>query len=175
MDTNAEIRRRRLAELCAAQGGVRAVAAATKLNWQALDQILKKVLLPAKADGSRTPKSLGDDAARTIEEVYDLGRGALDWPFDHVEFKLWASLDDIQRAAVQGRLDAAIREIVAKKKPKVLESLGKAPVSDRKVEKHFKALPTGAAEAARAKAHASSKLRQPEERQREPELPFDEE
>lgn len=171
MDTNAEIRRRRLAELCADNGGVRVVAEAAGMNWQSLDQILKKVLLPAKADGSRTPRTLGDDAARKLEEVYGLGRGWFDWPFEHVDFKLWAALDEMQRAAVQGRLEGAIRDILQKKKPKVLDHVGKVAVSDKKVEKHFR-LPTGVAEAARQRAHAAVNVPRPGEREDEPELPL---
>jgi hypothetical protein len=172
MDTNAEIRRRRLAELCAQEGGVRVVADKAKMNWQSLDQILKKVLLPQKADGTRNPRTLGDDAARDLEEVFDLGRGWFDWPFEHVDFKMWESLDEIQRAAVQGRLDAAIREVLQKKKPKVLDQLKKTAVSDKKVEKHFKPLPSGAAEAAMRKATTSARVRPPKD-ERERELPLD--
>lgn len=140
------------------------------MNWQSLDQVLKGVLLPAKADGTRTPKSLGDDAARKLEEVFKLGRGWFDWPFEHVDFGLWVALDDAQRAAAQGRLEGAIKEILQKKKPKVLDTvLAKPAVSNKTVEKHFK-LPAGAAEAARRRAHASVKV--PVASEEEPELPL---
>jgi hypothetical protein len=171
MDTNAEIRRRRLVELCNQEGGVRVVADKAKMNWQALDQIIKKVLLPQKADGTRSPRTLGDDTARKLEEVFDLGRGWFDWPFEHVDFRLWESLDENQRAAVQGRLDAAMREVLQKKRPKVLEALNRTAVSDKKVEKHFKPLPSGAAEAARRTASTTAATR-PARDPRERELPL---
>lgn len=169
MDTNAEIRRRRLAELCATEGGVRAVATAAGMNWQSLDQILKAVLLPAKADGTRVPKALGDDAARRLEEVFNLGRGWFDWPFEGIDFKKWAVLNDFQRAMVQGRMVAAIEEAL-QKNPKVLHHAAKKAVTNQKVEKHFKALPAGAAEAARRRAHTSAKVPTPSAN--EPELPL---
>lgn len=103
-----EIRRSRLAILCDTRGGVRAVAHAAGLNWQALDQVLKCTLLPAKADGTREPKSLGADAARKIEQAFDLGDGWFDWPFYAVDFKAWQALDEVQQAYVQGQLQMAI-------------------------------------------------------------------
>jgi len=152
MDTNAEIRRRRLAELCATEGGVQAVAAVAGMNWQALDQILKKVLLPAKADGTRTPKSLGDDAARKLEDAFDLGRGWFDWPFEGVDFKKWTALNEFQRAMVQGRMVAAIEEALAKH-PKVLHQVTRPAVSDKKVESHFSRPPAAEPKKKATKQH----------------------
>lgn len=48
------------------------------MSAQSLDQILKGVLLPAKSDGSRSPRKLGDAAAHKIEDAYKLGRGWFD-------------------------------------------------------------------------------------------------
>lgn len=148
---------------------MRAVASAAEVNWQSLDQVLKGVLLPPKADGSRAPKALGDDTARRLEEVFDLGRGWFDWPFDGVDFKKWAGLNEFQRAMVQGRMTAAIEEAV-QRNSKALHQATKKAVPDKKVEKHFKALPTGAAEAARRRAHANVKVKEPSTE--EPELPL---
>lgn len=78
METKGERRLRKLQDLCAKYGGHAAVAEFAGLNDQALDQILKGVLLPAKADGSRSAKALGDAAARAIEDAYKLGRGWFD-------------------------------------------------------------------------------------------------
>jgi SOS-response transcriptional repressor LexA len=77
METNAERRRRKLADLCATHG-LKAVAERSGLSAPSLDQIIKKVLLPPKKDGSRTARSLGDDAARRIEDAEGLGRGWFD-------------------------------------------------------------------------------------------------
>lgn len=79
METSAERRRRKLAELCE-QKGLRAVAARAGVSAGSLDQIIKGVLLPPKKDGSRSPRSLGDDAARRIEDAERLGRGWFDEP-----------------------------------------------------------------------------------------------
>lgn len=79
METNADRRRRKLAQLCE-ERGLRGVAERAELNHQSLDQIIKGVLLPPKLDGSRSPRKLGDDAARRIEEAEGLGRGWFDLP-----------------------------------------------------------------------------------------------
>lgn len=77
METNSERRRRKLADLCAERGIVK-VAERAGLNWQSLDQIIKKTLLPPKKDGTRSVKNLGDDAARKIEQAESLGEGWFD-------------------------------------------------------------------------------------------------
>jgi phage repressor protein C with HTH and peptisase S24 domain len=79
METNAERRRRKLAELCQSRG-LKAVADRADLNPATLDQIIKGVLLPPKKDGSRSPRSLGDEAARKIEDAESLGLGWFDTP-----------------------------------------------------------------------------------------------
>lgn len=149
MDTNEEVRRRRLKQLCDANGGVKAVAAKADMHWQTLDQILNKRLLPAKADGTRSPRSLSGESARTLEAIYDLGEGWFDWPFDHVDFKPWAGLNSTQRVFVEAALASAIREASLKAVP---DFLHQQAVPDKKVEAHYKRLPAGAAKAALEKA-----------------------
>lgn len=77
METSSERRRRKLAELCD-QRGIKNIAERAGLSPASLDQIIKGVLLPPKKDGSRSPRSLGDDAARKIEDAEHLGRGWFD-------------------------------------------------------------------------------------------------
>lgn len=79
METAAERRRRKLTELCDKHGRA-AIAAAAGMSSVYLEQIIKGVLLPAKADGTRTPRSLGDKAARGIEAAFQLGEGWFDQP-----------------------------------------------------------------------------------------------
>lgn len=114
MDTNDEVRRRRLAQLCELAGGMQLVAQAADTHWQYLDQVIKKRLLPARKDGSRVPASLGDDVARRIEAAYGLTSGWLDWPLDAVPFTAWAQLKEPDRLYVQGRMLGAIEERIGK-------------------------------------------------------------
>jgi len=93
METNSERRRRKLAEICA-QKGLHKVAENAGLNWASLDQIIKKTLLPARKDGSRSAKNLGDDAARKIERAENLGEG---W-FDSVSNAIPATRDQAYQA-----------------------------------------------------------------------------
>jgi hypothetical protein len=81
METNAERRRRKLIELCKKHGGYTAVAEKAGVTPATLDQVIKGVLLPAKQDGSRSPRALGNANAHAIEDAFGLGRG---W-FDAVE------------------------------------------------------------------------------------------
>jgi hypothetical protein len=78
METCSERRKRKLAELAQEKGGLKVLAADCGLSYGSLDQILKGVPLPPKADGSRSERSLGDDAARSIEMRYGLERGWFD-------------------------------------------------------------------------------------------------
>lgn len=149
MDTNDHIRRRRLEQLCLQEGGVRAVAEKANMKWEALDQVLKGVLLPAKSDGTRSPRGLGDPLARKLEEAYDLGIGWFDWPFEGVDFKKWSRLDPFQRAFVQGQLDIAITEALQKTVP---ASVKRTAVPDKKAEQHRPRLPEKEAKSARDKA-----------------------
>lgn len=112
MDTNDEIRLQRLRQLCReTEGGVRAVAEKAKVkNWQTLDQIIKRVELPTKKDGTTSKRNLGTWLARQIEEKLDLGEGWFDWPFEGVDFKAWQALNEAQRIYVQGRLGEAVRD-----------------------------------------------------------------
>lgn len=111
MDTNEEIRLRRLRQLCReTDGGVRAVASKAGLNWATLDQIIKRVPLPPKADGTVSARNVGTTIARQIEESFELGEGWFDWPFEGVDFKQWKALNEAQRIYVQGRLGEAVRD-----------------------------------------------------------------
>lgn len=115
------------------------------MNWQSLDQVLKRVPLPPKANGTQSAKALGDAAARTLERAYGLGEGWFDWPFEHVDFKAWMALDPTQRAFAEGQIEAAIRDAAKRVTPAYLN---KPPVTNKKVEQHFPALsPTDAKEA----------------------------
>lgn len=96
METKGERRLRKLRDLCAAKGGHVAVADKAGVSEQSLDQILKGVLLPAKADGSRSPRMLGDAIARKIEAAYQLESGWFD--SDHATPPL---PDEILRMAVK--------------------------------------------------------------------------
>lgn len=78
METVSERRRRKLISLAEQRGGVAAVARAAGLSPAALDQVVKGTLLPAKADGTRNAKSLGDPSARAIERALDLAYGWFD-------------------------------------------------------------------------------------------------
>lgn len=79
METCSERRKRKLIALVAEKGGLKTLAADCELNYAALDQVIKGVLLPPKkGDGTRSEKALGDDAARAIEAAYKLGRGWMD-------------------------------------------------------------------------------------------------
>lgn len=77
METNSERRRRKLAALCE-ERGLKNIAYRADVSAASLDQIIKRVLLPPKKDGSRSPRNLGDDAARRIEDAEGLGRGWFD-------------------------------------------------------------------------------------------------
>lgn len=81
METKDQRRKRKLELLIAAtDGGMEAIAVEAKLNPAYLQQILKGSLLPAKKDGTRSPRALGDAAAEAIEDAYNLGRGWFDSP-----------------------------------------------------------------------------------------------
>lgn len=79
METGAERRRRKLKDLCEEHGRP-AVAEAAGMSAVYLEQIIKGVLLPEKADGTRSPRSLGDRAARAIEKAFELPEGWFDAP-----------------------------------------------------------------------------------------------
>jgi len=95
METCSERRKRKLLELAQEKGGLKVLAADCGLSYGSLDQIVKGVPLPAKADGSRKERSLGDDAARSIEARYNLGRG-------------WFDSDPASDAAAPENLEAAL-------------------------------------------------------------------
>jgi hypothetical protein len=112
MDTNDEVRRRRLARLCReTEGGLIAVASNAGLSFASLDQIMKKVLLPEKkGDKTRSARSLGDKAARTIEAANGLAPGWLDWPLETVDYESYVLLTEMDRGVAQTRMMAAIED-----------------------------------------------------------------
>lgn len=77
MDTNSERRRKKLESFCS-EKGLKAVAEACGLNWQYIDQAIKKTLLPQKKDGTRGYRKMSDEAFEKIEDAFDLGRGWFD-------------------------------------------------------------------------------------------------
>jgi hypothetical protein len=78
VETNDERRLRKLKGLCEDHGGPAGVAEKSGLKAVYLEQILKGVLLPPKRGGDRSRRSLGDPAARAIEDKFGLGRGWFD-------------------------------------------------------------------------------------------------
>lgn len=77
METNDQRRKRKLSDLCA-EFGIDAIASDSGLSAEYLRQILNGTLLPKKGDGTRSPRKLGDEAARSIEEKRGLGIGWFD-------------------------------------------------------------------------------------------------
>lgn len=80
METRAERRLRKLRQVIRekAEGSITRLAADTNLSVGNLIQIDKGTLLPKKVDGTRSPRAVGDDLCRTIEDRYNLGRGWFD-------------------------------------------------------------------------------------------------
>lgn len=114
METKAERRLRKLKVLCAEHGGHTAIADKADVSEQYLDQILKGVLLPPKADGSRSPRTLGDAVARKIENKLNLGEGWFDtdehWPLPYVDQARYERLKPEDQLYVQAKVMAAIEE-----------------------------------------------------------------
>jgi hypothetical protein len=85
VETISDRRRRKLEALAhahRAKGGLAYIAETADVSVASLDQIIKGVLLPAKADGPRSPRSLGSATARQIEAAMKLGDGWFDAPDD---------------------------------------------------------------------------------------------
>ncbi len=114
MDTNDEVRRRRLLALGRlTPGGLAAVAEIADVSWENLDQIIKKTLLPPrKSDKVRSPKALSDVFARKIEKAHGLAPGWLDWPFEAVNYEIYAKLSDLDKGALQGLMQEQLRRLV---------------------------------------------------------------
>lgn len=128
MDTNDEVRRRRLERLCKDEKcSLVEIAGKAGLSWASLDQIQKRVLLPAKDDGSRSARSLGDIAARKIEAAYELPAGWLDWPFEAVDYASYVALSDIDKGAAQARMMAAIESTLQTVASGNFDGAGKHP------------------------------------------------
>ena len=77
METKATRRLRKLQEI-ADKHGADTVAVRAGLSPAYLRQIIKGTKLPAKKDGTREPRMLGDAAARSIESAYGLPVGWFD-------------------------------------------------------------------------------------------------
>lgn len=105
METNAERRRKKLTELCE-QRGLKRVAERAGLSAASLDQIIKGVLLPPKKDGTRNPRSLGDEAARKIEDAERLGLGWFDEPPSITTSKVHVSTTTEDRAEFMAAMGA---------------------------------------------------------------------
>jgi hypothetical protein len=126
METKDQRRKRKLELLIAAtDGGLEAIAIASGCHPNYLQQILRGTLLPAKKDGTRSPRALGDKAAEAIEDAYKLGRGWFDsaqavpgkdgvsaeeerlaykvnpWPFASVTTQQFAQLQPSQKALIE--------------------------------------------------------------------------
>lgn len=112
METIAARRMRKLQWLAKEKGGHEAIASAAGLNPATLDQILKGVLLPKKADGTRSPRALGSPAARAIEAAFDLGPGWFDSEDTVVEVRLTPDELDMINAyrQLQAQRGAAVGE-----------------------------------------------------------------
>ena len=77
METNAERRRKKLETFCS-QRGLKSVADAAGLNWQYIDQAIKKTLLSPKKDGTRGYRKMSDEAFEKIEVAFKLRCGWFD-------------------------------------------------------------------------------------------------
>jgi hypothetical protein len=85
VETISTRRRRKLEALAqefAALGGLAHIAAEADVSQASLEQIIKGVLLPPKEDGTRSPRSLGNAAARKIESALGKPPGWFDAPDD---------------------------------------------------------------------------------------------
>lgn len=119
METNEDRRCRKLKALIK-HHGAEVVATQAGLSAAYLDQIVKKVLLPKKADGSRSHRALADDAARRIERGLDLPTGWLDWPFDGFDLVLYYSLTEKEQGELEAKMrDAATEILNSRSKPSV--------------------------------------------------------
>ena len=129
METCPERRRRKLGELCPTFGGLAVIAEKALLNPVYLDQILKGTLLPPKkGDGTRTPRTLGDSAARAIEGALGLERGWLD--NDHL---------DLEMTPRELQLIGYFRELDARSQGLVLEYIREAASRQNAVQEQIAA------------------------------------
>lgn len=75
------------------RGGLVYVADRAELSSNTLDQVVKGVLLPARRDGTRSPRTLGDQAARRIEQALGLGNGWFDADDGYDDFERKPSVE----------------------------------------------------------------------------------
>lgn len=153
-----EIRRRRLKQLAAdTDGGLAAIAAVADVSARNLDHIVKERKQGTKREKVETPNAaMGEKLARGIEKGMGLPPGWLDWPFEHVDFGEWIALDAYQQAAVQGQLNAAIKEAKSKR---IAPAVARSAVPDATVERHLPPLPKNAAKEAAQRANKASQAR----------------
>lgn len=113
MDTNDEVRRRRLSRLIAkTEGGLKGVAQRAGLSAQALGQLLKITHLPKKkTSDEQSRKCMGNPAARALERAYELLEGWMDWPLEAVDYEVYQALSDFNKATAQARFMQAIKEL----------------------------------------------------------------
>lgn len=150
METQADRRLRKLRWLCATfkdKGGLQFVADEAQLNVNTLDQVLKGVLLPPKADGSRSPRKLGDLAVERMEAApaLGLGRGWFDTDDGYDDFEvippapalataLPVVLDAIARAPARAELRNLLQMLVDADSPhyrqRLAELLAAPPIED---------------------------------------------
>lgn len=126
METKSDRRLRKLQELCNTYTLAK-VAERSKISPVYIDQILKRRLLPAKADGSRSPRNLGDAKAHAIEDAFTLGRGWFD-----------SDADDIPMTPDELKLLAHYRELSADLQRLFLEGAQNAVEDQRKAAEHFR-------------------------------------
>ena len=108
METINERRLKKLLALAESKGGLSRVAEKAGLNPATLQQIAKGTLLPAKSDGTRSKRSLGDAAVAKLEDAWELGRG---W-FDDAHFYVQGSFATKTTVAPQQTdLDVALSTI----------------------------------------------------------------
>ncbi len=132
METAGDRRRRKLALLCDMHGRD-TVAELSGTNTFALEQVLKRVLLPPKKDGTRSPRHLGDKAARAIEYAFRLGEGWFDAPDDVEAFspealtlaRAYEKMTPSERSRLGHLLAAALVDIDLKP-----TDLGKTPATE---------------------------------------------
>lgn len=115
MEANNTLRRRKLQylqEKYADRGGLNYIAELIEANPASLDQIVKGVLLKPKADGTRSPKSLGHATARKIEEALDLGLGWFDSPEESAQLApdAWAIAESFNALPTDSPESLALRK-----------------------------------------------------------------
>ena len=126
METNDERWRRKLTDL-EREHGLDRLAEVADMNPAYITQIIKGTKLPAKKDGSRSERSLGDTAARSIERGLSLERGWLDSDEDAVDM----TAKELQLLGYFRELDESLQAIM-------LEQVRNAAEQQAKLREQFK-------------------------------------